>query len=378
MGFVVFGLITLGVPLLLAALPSVLLVFARGMRPSSRALWVLLSLLPIVALVVVRDQALPMALFLFPPWAVYLLYLWFGSASSKTARPGSRRIGLALTTAAFSVLTVMIARSVYQAHVEETTYHTIVWPLDESIDHQIELRVPPGFRFDSEYFSGSSALKKGSDHEYISTWLDWPSMKALPLADVPEAVDVGSHLLEVEFDVFNRYSYRGHPVDAVQCSFELASHDFPSGCAKPTYHDFEIPLALVSPRHGLQHRAWTVPMKLNLVNDDAWFVPRSDGWSVQGSQAVSPLVPSASDLPAVGFDEWYVYEGDVPREHHKAFVNRLGFSPLDPACIEADEFWEQVERFQPLHVLGAGTPTMFLVTRDKQTYARAVDFESLR
>ena len=86
---------------------------------------------------------------------------------------------------------------------------------------------------------------------------------------------------------------------------------------------------------------------------------------------MSPLIQAASDLPAVGFDEWYVYEGDVPREHHKAFVNRFGFSPLDPACVEAIDFWAKVKRFQPLHVLGAGTPTMFLVTRDEQTYARA-------
>ena len=115
--------------------------------------------------------------------------------------------------------------------------------------------------------------------------------------------------------------------------------------------------------------------------DSGQFVPTQgeldSGWSLQGNQAVSPPVQSASDLPAVGFDEWYVYEGDVPREHHKAFVNRLGFSPLDPACMEANQFWEQVKRFQPLHVLGAGTPTMFLVTRDEQTYARALEIETL-
>jgi hypothetical protein len=103
----------------------------------------------------------------------------------------------------------------------------------------------------------------------------------------------------------------------------------------------------------------------------------NNGWSVQGDQAASPPVQAASEIPAVGFDEWYVYDGDVPHEHHKAFVNRLGFSPLDPTCLEANEFWEQVKRFRPLHVLGAGTPTMFLVTRNEQTYARAVAIEGL-
>jgi hypothetical protein len=110
--------------------------------------------------------------------------------------------------------------------------------------------------------------------------------------------------------------------------------------------------------------------------DSGPFKPSEDelvkGWAVQGMQAVSPLIQSVSDLPAPGFDEWYVYEDDVPIEKHAAFVNRFGFSPLDPECQEANEFWEQVRRFQPLHVLGAGTPTMFLVTRDEEAYARAI------
>ncbi len=101
------------------------------------------------------------------------------------------------------------------------------------------------------------------------------------------------------------------------------------------------------------------------------------GWSVQGRQAVSPPVQGACDLPTAGFDEWYVYEGDVPGEHHNAFVNRFGFSPLDSACMEANDFWEQVNRFQPLHVFGAGASTMFLVTRDERTYAQALSLEGL-
>lgn len=115
--------------------------------------------------------------------------------------------------------------------------------------------------------------------------------------------------------------------------------------------------------------------------DSGQFQPTQEelenGWTRQVGQAVSPLVQAVSDLPAVGFDEWYVYDGDVPREFHKAFVNRLGFSPLDPDCLEANEFWAQVQRLQPLHVLGAGTPTLFLVTRDEQIYARALETEDL-
>jgi hypothetical protein len=102
-----------------------------------------------------------------------------------------------------------------------------------------------------------------------------------------------------------------------------------------------------------------------------------EGWAMQGQQAVSPLIRSVTALPVAGFDEWYVYEGKVPSEEHKSFVNRFGFSPLDPGCAEANEFWEQVKRFRPLHVLGAGTPTIFLVTRDQESSSEPKRIEEL-
>lgn len=94
------------------------------------------------------------------------------------------------------------------------------------------------------------------------------------------------------------------------------------------------------------------------------------GWTVQGTQAISPRVHSISDLPTPGFDEWYVYDEDPCIEHHASFVNHYSFSPLDEYSECTKVFWKQVERFQPLHVLGAGTPVMFFLTRDEAVYKK--------
>ena len=94
------------------------------------------------------------------------------------------------------------------------------------------------------------------------------------------------------------------------------------------------------------------------------------GWVKRNEVAVSPTVVEASELPTPGFDEWYVYVGDAPEAHHKSFVNRWGFAPLDESNPEFQDFWGQVERFQPLHVVGAGTPTMFFATRDEAIFRK--------
>ncbi|MGZ3184955.1 MAG: hypothetical protein ACXU8N_21180 [Telluria sp.] len=95
----------------------------------------------------------------------------------------------------------------------------------------------------------------------------------------------------------------------------------------------------------------------------------TSGWQCCESTAISKEISSPSDLPTPGFDEWYVFARPplvVPLRNH---VNRYGFSVFDE-CDEADSFWEQVKESEPLHVLGAGTPNMFLVTRDKAIFDR--------
>lgn len=102
----------------------------------------------------------------------------------------------------------------------------------------------------------------------------------------------------------------------------------------------------------------------------------ADGWQISDGIAVSPLVKATSDLPVPGFDEWYVFEG-VPLIYPKRnFVNTYGFSPLETGADDAESFWEQIEAIQPLHALGAGTPNMFLITCNHDTFERMKRFNS--
>ncbi|MFZ6875716.1 hypothetical protein ACO0LF_26920 [Undibacterium sp. Di27W] len=92
------------------------------------------------------------------------------------------------------------------------------------------------------------------------------------------------------------------------------------------------------------------------------------GWVVHDTLAVSPPVQDIADLPTPGFDEWYVYETEPPREQHAVSVNHFGFSVPDEQSEQARVFWSQVEKFQPLHVLWAGAGAMFVLTRDEQIH----------
>ncbi|MFZ6642318.1 hypothetical protein ACO0LL_21525 [Undibacterium sp. TC4M20W] len=92
------------------------------------------------------------------------------------------------------------------------------------------------------------------------------------------------------------------------------------------------------------------------------------GWVVHNTLAVSPHVQDIADLPTPGFDEWYVYEAEPPREQHAVSVNHFEFSVLDEQSEQARVFWSQVESFQPLHVLGAGAGFMFVLSRDEQIH----------
>lgn len=94
------------------------------------------------------------------------------------------------------------------------------------------------------------------------------------------------------------------------------------------------------------------------------------GWEVVNGVAVSPKIVRVSDRPTPSFDEWYVYEERPGPYSYHASVNHFDFAPLPPD--QATGFWAQVEAALPLHVLGAGTPTMFLATRDKKSFDQAL------
>lgn len=94
-------------------------------------------------------------------------------------------------------------------------------------------------------------------------------------------------------------------------------------------------------------------------------------WQLTADIATTTKVSAVSDLPTPGFDEWYVHEEKPLPYGYQSFVNTFGFSPLTANEKTLNLFWSQVEMTRPLHVLGAGTPTMFLVTRDKAIFERA-------
>ena len=96
----------------------------------------------------------------------------------------------------------------------------------------------------------------------------------------------------------------------------------------------------------------------------------AEGWHLRGTTAVSPPVVSPSVLPTPGFDEWYVYDVAPEAYPDRNFVNRFGFSPLAQNSDDADAFWRQVAATGPLHALGAGTPNMYFITRNRDAFER--------
>ena len=93
----------------------------------------------------------------------------------------------------------------------------------------------------------------------------------------------------------------------------------------------------------------------------------SGGWSVAGKVAISKRIAHTTELPAPGFDEWYVFNVAPKVVPTRSYVNRYNFSVFDDDDT-AGAFWEQVRLTQPLHVLGAGTPNMFFATRDRASF----------
>lgn len=100
------------------------------------------------------------------------------------------------------------------------------------------------------------------------------------------------------------------------------------------------------------------------------------GWKSDEGVSLSPPVNAIADLPTPGFDEWYVFDVVPTIYPRQNFVNRYGFSPLAMDNEETKMFWSQIEEAQPVHVLGAGTPNMFFVTRDHPTFEHVKRFNT--
>lgn len=109
--------------------------------------------------------------------------------------------------------------------------------------------------------------------------------------------------------------------------------------------------------------------------DSGPYVPsqeeRRDGWRLVETTAISKAITRPAELPAPGFDEWYIFDSMpqlIPKRNH---VNQYGFSVLDDGDA-AESFWKQVTVTKPLHVLGAGTPNMFFVSRDREIFQQVL------
>ncbi|MEC5217399.1 hypothetical protein RCH09_002357 [Actimicrobium sp. GrIS 1.19] len=98
------------------------------------------------------------------------------------------------------------------------------------------------------------------------------------------------------------------------------------------------------------------------------------GWRLAETVAISKEITEAAELPAPGFDEWYVFDVVPSLVPTRNYVNCYSFSPLSE-CDTTELFWEQIRMTQPLHVLGAGTPHMFFVTRDRDSFERVKKLE---
>jgi hypothetical protein len=100
------------------------------------------------------------------------------------------------------------------------------------------------------------------------------------------------------------------------------------------------------------------------------------GWTYSTEIALSSPIESILQLPAPGFDEWYVYDREPLIIPNFSFVNYYDFSPLDSSADTSKKFWDQVESVKPLHVLGDGASNMFVITRDLDMFEKLKRFNS--
>ncbi|GJI94264.1 hypothetical protein RugamoR57_09820 [Duganella caerulea] len=97
------------------------------------------------------------------------------------------------------------------------------------------------------------------------------------------------------------------------------------------------------------------------------------GWSLVGSTAISKEIEEPLELPAVGFDEWYVFDETPNVVPTQNYVNHYDFSLLDESDVTRS-FWTQIKETTPLHVLGDGAPNLFVVTRDRAIFDLVQNF----
>jgi hypothetical protein len=76
-----------------------------------------------------------------------------------------------------------------------------------------------------------------------------------------------------------------------------------------------------------------------------------------------------------GYDEWYVFDGDVPDSDLECFVNWMGFSLPDSEDFFdwlRERFWNEMERAKPESYISEGTAGLTFVTRNTDLFGRVV------
>jgi hypothetical protein len=108
-----------------------------------------------------------------------------------------------------------------------------------------------------------------------------------------------------------------------------------------------------------------------------------EGWTMQGSVALSPPLRAVTHVPHDGFDEWYIFdEQSSPEWSPEVFVNFSTFTLLPVAEIERrrdptweahafdwliplqERFWQQIARIRPLSYVAMGDNDV-IVTRNR-------------
>jgi hypothetical protein len=279
LGILIFGFITIGIPLLLMVLPAVLLIFARGVRPFPKVVWVLFSLLPTLSAFLLARHRFAPAVFALSPWGVYLLFLWFGRSPRAVGHLGRRRIWLALPTALYACLIVWSGIKIQADLIATESTHDVLWPMDVTGETYVTLRLPPHYPSDGLPAAMKPSTVRAPDRSgQIDVNLLWPSLSTRDYRNDVEFENFAQKVLNVEFHVLNRILSDGRYINGLTCAFEITSRELGKDCFNPLpVVPIGEPLASLAPRYGLSRRGSIEPNRKGVISDDIWFELADDG-----------------------------------------------------------------------------------------------------
>jgi hypothetical protein len=228
-------------------------------------------------------QTLPMAFFLFPGWAVYLVFLWFGRDRPAAVRQGRLRVGLALATAVFLCSVVWSGINVHANLADDASTHEVFWPLDGAGARYLRLRLPAHYAGNwlpsASFASAATPVGAPDRRGEISTRLLWPTLATRRYGNEVEFEGFAPHVLSVDFHVLDRTPFEGRPVNQLACEFEVVTHDLGKDCfvVSPMFA-VSPELATLAPRYGLARRGFEGPLKPGgPPSYDIWFAFADDG-----------------------------------------------------------------------------------------------------